>query len=153
MHRVPTLIRAANSYNTPKIMTSISGNHEQLFGQPVMVREAVLVHEPLPHGLDRQLGYFGHARYCLFYFEPRAESAVWNDGRSYGFGPGSWLPFSDWVEPLAHRCGVTLGSRRSGGNVLVIDRQDRSAYFVAWRVAEQLIIAQHRTAALQAVAA
>ena len=134
-------------------MTPIAGTYEQPWGRTGLSPEAVVLREPLPDGLDRQLGYFGNARYCLFYFDPRAESAVWNDGRSYGFGLGSWRAFGDCVEPLAQRYGVTLGGGRSGGSVLVIDRRDRSAYFVAWRKAEQLVGEQHVQSERHAAAA
>ena len=35
--------------------------------------------------MDRRLGYYGQERFVFFYYEPRGEEVIWNDGRSYGF--------------------------------------------------------------------
>jgi hypothetical protein len=95
--------------------------------------------------LDRQLGYFGEARYCMFYFDQCADGLMWMDGHGYGFGSGAWRAFADRVEPLAPRYGVTLGRSQDGGGVLLIDRREARAYFADWPTAEALISTQGRS--------
>src|SRR5687768_7130076 len=63
----------------------------------------------LQQRIDRALGYFGQARFVFFYFGPRGEEVVWNDGHSYGFATGGWKTFGDKILPLAHAQGLNLG--------------------------------------------
>jgi len=97
----------------------------------------------LPRSIDRQLGYAGNARLVFFYFEPRGEEVMWNDGRSYGFGFGGWLAFGDEIAPLAARYGVDLGSESGPAkHVLVIDRNTSHAYFAPRAQAEAVVSGQ-----------
>jgi hypothetical protein len=95
----------------------------------------------LSAGLDRRLGYFGEARFVMFYYEPRGEEVLWNDGRSYGFASGAWCMFTERIIPLAVRHGFNLGPGAAGGtsgggqaaaaatDALVVDRLTGRAYF------------------------
>ncbi len=100
--------------------------------------------ERLQQAIDpRRLGYFGQSRFVFFYYEPRGEEVVWNDGRTYGFGYGGWLAFQDEVAPLAAQFGADVGDgQRRGDHVLVIDRQLNVAYFADRTVAERFVGAQ-----------
>ena len=86
--------------------------------------------ERLPPYLDRSLGYVGADRFVIFYYEPRGEEVVWEDGHTYGFGAGGWCAFEDLVAPLGKRHGADLGNEKSAGrDVLVLDRQKGLTYF------------------------
>ena len=90
----------------------------------------VALSERLPPGLDRRLGYVGDERFVIFYYEPRGEEVVWDDGHTYGFGAGGWCAFEDVVAPLGRRYGADLGNEVSAGrDVLVLDRLRGMAYF------------------------
>lgn len=100
----------------------------------------VRVTDELPARLDRQLGYFGDARYCLFYFDHQVEGVVWKDGRSYGFGAGAWRPFDEHIVPLAEMHGA------DSSHALIIDREGPAAYFAPRTTAERLVTEQHQPA-------
>ena len=86
--------------------------------------------ERLPAGIDRRLGYCGDAPFVSFYYEPRGEEVVWEDGRTYGFGSGGWCAFLAVIAPLARRYGADLGDGAAAGkDVLLLDRLRGSAYF------------------------
>ena len=94
--------------------------------------------------IDRKLGYVGSQRFVYFYYEPRGEEVIWNDGQSYGFGFGGWLTFTDQISPLGQRYGITLGdSHHRGEHVLVIDRELRHAYFADKQCAQAVVADQH----------
>ena len=105
--------------------------------------------ERLRQVIDPQrLGYFGKSRFVFFYYEPRGEEVVWNDGRTYGFSCGGWRVFCDEVVPLAARHGVDVGDhQRRGDQVLVVDRELRQAYFADRSIAERFVGTQGRLAA------
>ena len=91
----------------------------------------------------RRLGYFGRNRFVFFYFEPRGEEVVWNDGHSYGFGTGGWMTFHDEVESLDAAYGADVGSEhRAGQHALVVDRELGRAYFADRSVAERFVRSQ-----------
>ncbi|MGE5609935.1 MAG: hypothetical protein ACM359_11825 [Bacillota bacterium] len=93
--------------------------------------------------VDRKLGYFGDARFVMFYYEPRGEEVIWRDSHSYGFAAGAWCFFSDEIAPLAESYHVNLGSSQSQGReALIIDRLQRQAYFAERKTAEQFIAHQ-----------
>ena len=93
--------------------------------------------------MDRQLGYFGSGRYVFFYYEPRGQEVIWNDGRSYGFGFGGWQIFTQDVAPVAEHHGADLGNLdRRGSHVLLLDRTLGQAYFADHAVAEQFLAEQ-----------
>jgi hypothetical protein len=104
------------------------------------------VDETLPARLDRQLGYFGDARFCMFHFDVRTDGVIWNDGRSYGFGAGAWRPFDEHIAPLAQNYGA------DHRHALVIDRETRTAYFTPLPAAEQMVADQHLPAACRGAA-
>lgn len=84
----------------------------------------------LPPYLDRSLGYVGDDRFVIFYYEPRGEEVVWEDGHTYGFGAGGWRAFEDLVAPLGKLHGADLGNAAAAGrDVLVLDRQRGLTYF------------------------
>src|SRR5438270_6256488 len=95
---------------------------------PAFTREGAFVQLPsdqLPC-LDRQLGYFGDARYVSFRYELRGEEVIWDDGHCYGFGAGAWQVFLTDVAPLAQKCGVGVGvDDPQATHALLIDRQAR----------------------------
>ena len=100
---------------------------------------------PLYDGIDRKLGYFGEGRYVLFYYEPRGEEVIWDDGRSYGFGLGAWRTFLEHIEPLTRRYGVDLGyGDEPQKHALVIDRDAHEAYFARRDSAKALVRTQRR---------
>lgn len=93
--------------------------------------------------IDRQLGYFGQRRFVFFYYEPRGEEVVWNDGRKYGFACGGWQAFVDEVVPIARRFGADLGdAARRGRDVLVVDRQTGEVFFTDQNIAQSFVADQ-----------
>jgi hypothetical protein len=99
--------------------------------------------ESLPPALDRKLGYFGNARFVLFYYEPRGHEVIWNDGRSYGFARGGWMSFEDDVAPVAARHKTDIGAAdHHGEHVLVLDRKLEQSYFANRAVAERFVSEQ-----------
>ena len=97
----------------------------------------------LQQRIDRALGYFGQARFVFFYFEPRGEEVVWNDGHSYGFATGGWKTFGEKILPLAQGMNVGQTSGRAD-HVLLIDRVRAHAYFAPRGEAESLVAEQVR---------
>lgn len=104
------------------------------------------VNEGVAARLDRQLGYFGGSRFCMFRFDPRTDGVIWNDGRSYGFGAGAWRPFDEHIAPLARMYGA------DHRHALVIDRETRTAYFTPVSAAERIVAEQHLPAACRGAA-
>jgi hypothetical protein len=97
----------------------------------------------LQQRFDRALGYFGQSRFVFFYFEPRGEEVVWNDGQSYGFATGAWCEFGEKVIPLARICGAHVGDAdRKGDHVLLIDRITGHSWFAPRDAAQHLVAAQ-----------
>ena len=79
----------------------------------------------------------------FFYFEPRGEEVVWNDGRSYGFATGGWRTFGEKIIPLARSAGAHVGDvDRDGDHVLLIDRITGHGYFAPREAAQGLVAAQ-----------
>jgi len=104
----------------------------------------VQIATPLPPDIDRKLKYLADARYVLFYFEPRGEEVVWNDGRSHGFALGGWRVFMETITPLADLYRVTLGSGNAvGTHVLLLDRLKHDAFF-AEREQAEAFVSEHR---------
>jgi hypothetical protein len=102
--------------------------------------EAILISDLLESLTDRSLGYRGHDRLVLFYYEPRGQEIMWRDQRSYGFGVGGWRAYQQQLAPLARSYGVSIGDDRAHGcYVLLLDRQLGLAYFVPRRSAESLV--------------
>lgn len=101
------------------------------------------LHRGLHPWVDRKLGYFGDARFVMFYYEPRGEEVIWRDSCSYGFAAGAWCFFDDEIAPVAKTYHVNLGSSQSQGReALIIDRLKRQAYFAERKTAEQFIAHQ-----------
>jgi hypothetical protein len=97
----------------------------------------------LQQRIDRTLGYFGQNRFVLFYFEPRGQEVIWNDGRSYGFAAGGWKPFTEKVIPLARAAGAHVGDcDRRGDHVLLVDRLTGHPYFAPKDQAARLVNSQ-----------
>jgi hypothetical protein len=97
--------------------------------------------------MDRRLGYFGEERFVFFYYEPRGEEVIWNDGRSYGFACGAWGTFMHEIARLAKRYDVNVGTGgMTNTHVLVLDRQDGTAYFAEEWEAEAFF-RRHRASA------
>ncbi len=111
--------------------------------RPVIHPNAYLLRSPIVASLDRQLGYFGAARFVIFTYDARTESVLWNDGESSGYGSGAWRPYVDHVEPLARQLEINL-TGKSGSYVLLIDRSAQKAYFTRHDRAEVLIRNQDR---------
>lgn len=106
------------------------------------------VSETLAIGLDRGLGYVGEGRFVAFHYESRAESVIWEDGYTYGFGAGGWCLFLDRVGPIAARYRVNVGG--DGGSapvtdVFLLDRQSGSAYFATRESAKRFLLEKART--------
>jgi hypothetical protein len=98
--------------------------------------------------MDRRLGYFGQERFVFFYYEPRGEEVIWNDGRSYGFASGGWGAFMHEIARLGKRYGVNLGTEgTSNTHVLVLDRQSQQTYFAEEWEAEGFIRLHRASAA------
>jgi hypothetical protein len=92
------------------------------------------------HLMDRRLGYFGRERFVFFYYEPRGEEVIWNDGRSYGFASGGWAAFMHEVSRIGKRYGVNIGTQGiANTHVLMLDREEQSAYFAQEWEAESFI--------------
>jgi hypothetical protein len=104
--------------------------------------------EALAVDLDRRLGYVGEGRFVALHYESRAESVIWEDGHTYGFGAGGWCVFLDRVAPMAARQGANVGS--DGGaapvtDVLLLDRQSGSAYLATRQSARRFLAEQAQT--------
>ncbi len=99
--------------------------------------------ENLERWVDRHLGYDGERRFVFFYYEPKNQSVVWNDGRSYGFGARAWGVFKEQIAPLGRRYRVNLGQNGSANtHVLLIDRLRQSCYLVEEWEAERFLSGQ-----------
>lgn len=106
--------------------------------------------ECLPAQTDRQLGYFGSARFVSFRYEPRAEDVMWRDDRSFGIATGAWQVFFDDVLPLADLYNVNVGATgRAADHVLLFDRVRQIAYFAPRKSAEEFL--SHRQQMMPAV--
>jgi len=100
--------------------------------------------ECLPPQNERQLGYFGDARFVAFRYEPRAEDVIWCDDRSFGIATGAWQVFFDEIVPLAELYGVNAGNHgRAAQHVLMFDRVRHTAYFAPRESAEAFL--SHRS--------
>ena len=100
--------------------------------------------DALPSNIDRQLGYFGHARYVCFRFEPRAEDVIWTDEKTFGIATGAWQAFHQEVHPLADLYDVNVGAdNRPAADVLVFDRVKLATYF-APRLSAESFLARRR---------
>lgn len=111
---------------------------------PELPSDFVELSECLPARSERQLGYFGDARFVAFRYEPRAEDVMWCDDRSFGIATGAWQRFLDEVEPLADLYGVNVGNHgRSAEHVLVFDRVRHTCYF-APRASAEAFLAHRR---------
>lgn len=90
----------------------------------------VAITEPLGRRIDRDLGYAGHARHVAFWYDPRADDVMWDDGRLVGSAGGAWRSFLDVVAPLADVYEANVGSGESvGRDVLLLDRVTGEAWF------------------------
>lgn len=120
------------------------GSSAAIAAAPAIPADFIELSECLPIQSDRQLGYFGDARYVAFRYEPRAEDVMWCDERSFGIATGAWQRFADEVEPLAELYGVNVGSHaRAADYVLVIDRTRAICYF-APRPSAEAFLARRR---------
>jgi hypothetical protein len=91
-------------------------------------------------GMDQMLGYRGHDRFVVLYYEPRGEEVVWRDCASYGFATGAWSVFLDNLAPIAQLYGVNVGTMDSmASHVLLIDRVRKVAFFAAKAEAIQFL--------------
>ena len=107
---------------------------------PQLPDDFVELIECLPPRSERELGYFGDARYVAFRYEPRAEDVMWRDDRSFGISTGAWQTFLDEIQPLAELYDVNVGSNgRAASHVLLIDRTRQSAYFAPRQSAEAFL--------------
>ena len=105
--------------------------------------------ECLPGQSDRQLGYFGDARFVAFRYEPRAEEVMWRDDRSFGIATGAWQAFFDDVLPLAELYSVNVGNTgKAADHVMLFDRTRKMAYFAPRQSAETFL--SHRQDVLPA---
>ena len=121
----------------------LSGEGGEVLFAPRSSVGLIKVDARLRQRIDRALGYFGQSRFVFFYFEPRGEEVVWNDGHSYGFATGAWVVFDRKISPLARSHGVNLGDADGeGGHVLLIDRMTGEAYFAPRDQAERLVCQQ-----------
>ena len=109
---------------------------------PARVGGLIKIEARIRQRMDRALGYFGQSRFVFFYFEPRGEEVVWNDGHSYGFATGAWVMFDRKILPLARSYGVNLGEGCGEGHVLLVDRMTGQASFAPRREAERLVCEQ-----------
>ena len=123
------------------VQSRLTGEGGAALFAPVVPAGFVKIEGRVRQRIDRALGYFGQARFVFFYFEPRGEEVVWNDGHSYGFATGAWLTFDRKISPLARNCGLNLGDSGSG-HVLLVDRMTGQAYFAPRAEAEQLVCEQ-----------
>jgi hypothetical protein len=97
------------------------------------------LHQPV----DRKLGYLGRDRFVFFRFAPDCDAAIWNDGRSSGFGYGAWVAF-DEVLPVGRDFGVEFGVGRGRGEaVLLVDRKESRVFIGERGSAEELVERQH----------
>jgi hypothetical protein len=105
-----------------------------------MPSEFVEILDTLPAQIDRQLGYFGRARFVAFRYEPRAEDVMWSDESSFGIATGAWQVFHDDVEPIANLYDVNIGGEgKPAAAVLVYDRIRGMGYFAPRPAAEAFL--------------
>ncbi|MDB5293573.1 MAG: hypothetical protein JWL69_4814 [Phycisphaerales bacterium] len=90
--------------------------------------------------IDQDLGYFGHDRFVLFYYEPRAHEVMWRDSRSSGSGCNGWPPPIATLAAEARARGITLGTdTEHGDHVLLVDRVDHQACFAYREEAQEFL--------------
>ena len=107
-------------------------------------RGLVEITDRLQQPIDRRLGYVGQGRFVFFRFVTHCDGAIWNDGRSSGFGYGAWTAFDD-VLPAAKEFGYELGAQRGAmEHVLLVDRRTRQTYIADRASAEDLVVSQNR---------
>jgi hypothetical protein len=105
-----------------------------------MPSEFVEILDTLPAQIDRQLGYFGRARFVAFRYEPRAEDVMWSDESSFGIATGAWQIFHDDVEPIANLYDVNIGGeKKQAESVLLYDRIRATGYFASRQAAEAFL--------------
>jgi hypothetical protein len=90
--------------------------------------------------IDQELGYFGHDRFVLFYYEPRMHEVMWRDTRSSGSACNGWPPSFATIAAKAQTRGISLGSdTESGDHVLLVDRVDQQVCFAYREEAQEFL--------------
>ena len=85
----------------------------------------------VPPQLEQVVGYNGDARWLALSWTCLGDTVLYSDGRSSGTGHGwGYLGFARHPAVAPHLRDLDLGSSEQDGRQrLVIDRQDRRAYF------------------------
>jgi hypothetical protein len=136
-HSLKEVVKQLISNTTRFRPTPTHTNRFANLGTAQLPEDFVELIECLPPRSERELGYFGDARYVAFRYEPRAEDVMWRDDRSFGISTGAWQAFLDEIQPLADLYDVNVGSNgRPATHVLLIDRTCQSAYFAPRESAE-----------------
>jgi hypothetical protein len=124
----------------------------EMFSEPAATNDRAVpadfveVSPLLGAGIERRFGYLRDARFVGFFYEPRGEEVIWNDGGSYGFAPGAWQIFADEVRRITETHLCRLGNSASPAkHMLVVDRVRHSAYVVDRERAERFLAKQHPT--------
>lgn len=116
-----------------------------------MPADFIEILDTLPAQIDRQLGYFGRARFVAFRYEPRAEDVMWSDESSFGIATGAWQVFHDDVRPIADLYDVNVGGEKEpADSVLLYDRIRGIGYFAPREAAASFL--ERRKSLLPSVA-
>jgi len=97
--------------------------------------------------VDHELGYSGHDRFVLFYYESRDHEVRWRDSHSCGPACGGWPPLFADIHAQASSYGLSLGfGDQPGDHVVLVDRVAQKARF-AYREEAQEFLARQQAAA------
>jgi hypothetical protein len=98
--------------------------------------------------VDQELGYSGHDRFVLFYYEWRGHEVRWRDSQSCGPARGGWPPLFADIQAYASAYGLSLGfGDQPGDHVVLVDRVAREARFAYREEAQDFLARQQATAA------
>jgi len=98
-------------------------------------------------GIDQKLGYSGHDRFILFYYEFRVHEVRWRDSRSCGPASSGWPPLFADLQAHTNTSGLSLGcGDQPGDHVILVDRVAQKARF-AYREEAQEFLARQQAAA------
>jgi len=101
----------------------------------------------LQPGIEQQLGYCGHDRFVLFYFDPKSHHIMWRDSRSCGTGESEQSALFKLIEKTAKALGISVGNQNGpGDHALLVDTVARRASFNFRELAQEFLARRLETA-------